>query len=551
MKTASYPAASDTSGKAAALGDKPTFAAAADKLGSKPNEQSRQSSAWTFWTKERDSTTSTNDTGNSSQGKLAVAGSPSESRPEAASVDVSDETTAGAIRPAKRGRPVSLETTEESPLRTDPSYSTPKMTPSHSPAPAKTKLTGPSVKQQLQKSLPANLLLPSFKNTYHLLESPSILQQIARLLHYHKQSPAQHVHLIRQPQRIKRALAIGIHGYFPAPLLRSVLGQPTGTSIRFATSAAEAIRKWTANQGYDCEIEKVALEGEGRIGERVDILWKLVLNWIDRIQKADFVLFACHSQGVPVTMILVAKLIEFGCLSSARVGVCAMAGVNLGPFPEYKSRLFSGSAGELFEFANPASAVAQRYVDALRIAVQHGVRVVYVGSIDDQLVSLESSTFSTVNHPYIYRAVFVDGRVHAPDFITHLVGFALKLRNLGFSDHGLIRELSAPLAGSLYSGEGHSRLYEDDIAYSLAVEHALETTSVGDVALQVQKYEVPAASNPFILPWSMRGLLEEDYVRTELSKEMTELLQQFDAWKPNSKVLKDVKFRLEAVKSKL
>lgn len=49
--------------------------------------------------------------------------------------------------------------------------------------------------------------------------------------------------------------------------------------------------------------------------------------------------------------------------------------------------------------------------------------------------------------------------------LTHLVGFALKLRNLGISDHGLIRELSSPLAGSLYGGEGHSRIYEDDSVY--------------------------------------------------------------------------------------
>lgn len=49
--------------------------------------------------------------------------------------------------------------------------------------------------------------------------------------------------------------------------------------------------------------------------------------------------------------------------------------------------------------------------------------------------------------------------------LTHLVGFALKLRNLGISDHGLIRELSSPLAGSLYSGEGHSKIYEDDAVY--------------------------------------------------------------------------------------
>ena len=58
-----------------------------------------------------------------------------------------------------------------------------------------------------------------------------------------------------------------------------------------------------------------------------------------------------------------------------------------------------------------------------------------------------------------------DRLVLTDDSIAHLVGFALKLRNLGVTDHGLIRELSAPLAGSLYSGEGHSRLYEDQQVY--------------------------------------------------------------------------------------
>lgn len=41
----------------------------------------------------------------------------------------------------------------------------------------------------------------------------------------------------------------------------------------------------------------------------------------------------------------------------------------------------------------------------------------------------------------------------------------MKLRNLGIPDHGLIRELSSPVAGSLYSGEGHSRLYDDSEVY--------------------------------------------------------------------------------------
>jgi hypothetical protein len=49
-----------------------------------------------------------------------------------------------------------------------------------------------------------------------------------------------------------------------------------------------------------------------------------ILNWIDHVRSADLVVIACHSQGVPVALMLVAKLIEFGVVTSARIGVCSM-----------------------------------------------------------------------------------------------------------------------------------------------------------------------------------------------------------------------------------
>jgi len=49
----------------------------------------------------------------------------------------------------------------------------------------------------------------------------------------------------------------------------------------------------------------------------------------------------------------------------------------------------------------------------------------------------------------------------------------------------------------------------------------------------------------------MRGLLEEEFVKRELGAEVEELLGMFEAWKPVGKQLKDVKFRLEGVRSKL
>ncbi|KAL1855452.1 hypothetical protein Plec18170_004172 [Paecilomyces lecythidis] len=505
-----------------------------------------RSSGWSFWYRDTSKDPGTQKTEEAQNGSVAEA----ESAATKQSKENQEPTQKGQKPPAKevvKGQP--KERGEPAPTAAVISVPEQPATPTKAKAPE-----GPASKQ-LQKAIP-NQVLPSFRDTFATQESPSLLQTISRqtlgrILHYSKESDKQHVYVTKDPPRIKKALAIGVHGYFPAPLIRTVLGQPTGTSVKFSNMAAKAIRQWTENHGYSCDVQKIALEGEGRIAERVDLLWKLLLNWIEDIRKADFVLVACHSQGVPVATILVSKLISFGCLNAQRVGICAMAGVNLGPFPDFKSRWISGSAGELFDFAHANSQVSRDYEAALESALNFGVRISYIGSIDDQLVSLESSLFSPASHPYIYRAAFVDGRVHAPSFLSHLVGFALKLRNLGIPDHGIIRELSSPLAGSLYAGEGHSRLYEDEAVYYLAIEFALETSNVNGAALRVQRPPQSPTPNPYILPFAMRGLLEEEYVRRELYQETMELLKQFDDWKPTSKVLKDVKFRLEGIRSKL
>ncbi|KAM3505505.1 hypothetical protein MY10362_002910 [Beauveria mimosiformis] len=551
-----------------------------------PAEQTREpppkaGSTWAFWSK---ATPNQNEKPSAQEaGEIAVMGEGSEAHPLPATQNsVSSESdnkekgkakdSKSTWRKSKRPRPVSLdEAASPSPAGSQlhlPEAGGGKS--DQSDAESRKSVTKPEVSKSTAESEttakhPPNLVLPTFASTYHMKENPSILQQITNLLLRTSQPPANHVFRVQETPKIKRALAIGVHGLFPATFLRPMMGQPTGTSLRFASLCADGIRRWADAHGCgDCAIEKVALEGEGRIGDRVENLWKLLLNWIDQIRQADLIVVACHSQGVPVGVMLLDKLIDLGIITDARIGVCAMAGVALGPFPDYKTSFLMGSAAELWDFGNPQSANSQRFEAALKRVLDYGARVTLIGSIDDQVVPMESAVYSPASHPYIYRAVFIDGRIHAPDFIAHLVGFALKLRNLGVSDHGLVRELSLALAGSLYSGEGHSRLYYDDAVYDLAIAHALETTDVPKhtAPCRVEHRTVPTATptgaapalaspNPYVLPWIMRGLLEEDFVKTELSAETEELLRQFDDWKPSNKALKDVKYRLEAVRSKL
>ncbi|KAF4458163.1 hypothetical protein F53441_14 [Fusarium austroafricanum] len=531
-------------------------------------------STWAFWSRE--SPKSKDSTPMPESGEVAIMGEGSQAHPRPmAECDVSPTkdrakgdikakdaqvtVRSGWMKKNKRARPQSMDLDPPSPSvsGTATPTSTAPATQDIDKAVAKAASSSPSISEsETSSKLSSNLLLPSFSSTYHMKENPSILKQLTQFLLRTQQAPPNHVFRVDNPIKIRKAIAIGIHGLFPATYLRPMIGQPTGTSLRFAALGAEAIRRWAESHGCnDCEIEKVALEGEGKIRDRVDNLWNLMLNWIDHIRSADFILIACHSQGVPVSIMLLEKLIDLGIITNAKVGVCAMAGVALGPFPDYKSGLLMGSAAELWEFGNPDSDNSKRFEKALKRVVDYGTRITFIGSIDDQVVPMESAIYSPANHPYIYRAVFIDRRVHAPDFIAHLVGFALKLRNLGVSDHGLIRELSVPLAGSLYSGAGHSRLYYEDAVYDLAVAHALETAPAGPApppcTISPPREGPLTSQNPYVLPWIMRGLLEEDFVRTELHTEADELLRQFDDWKPTNKALKDVKYRLEAIRSKL
>lgn len=46
--------------------------------------------------------------------------------------------------------------------------------------------------------------------------------------------------------------------------------------------------------------------------------------------------------------------------------------------------------------------------------------------------------------------MYIEGADYSPDFMSHLVVFALKLRNQGYDDHGLVVHLSDMIAGNVY-----------------------------------------------------------------------------------------------------
>lgn len=611
------------------------------------DEERPRSSGWAFWSKEPAPSA---DLTQKQVGELAVADTPSQSHPEAAQFNERREDrkseelllkqSSSLLRLKRGNKKKSKDLSGETTAAGTPDESQVQPTPTASGR--ETPVEAPAIAAEIDSDVPQpiqrgkktatqsrpNLILPSFRDTYPRASNPGYMDKltsyIGQTLHISGFEPprtAHHPFVNPAPPKIRKAIAIGVHGFFPAAFFHRFVGQPTGTSIRFANYAAASIKSWCAEHQPEIkglEVEKVSLEGEGYISSRVDTLWKLLLNWLSHLRSAEFILIACHSQGVPVSIQLIAKLLQLGCLGpNVRIGVCAMAGINLGPFTEYKSRFLAGSASELFEFGDSNSKVSVAYADALDICLWHGVRITYVASLDDQLVSLESALHAPVTHPYVSRTIFIDGRLHSSNFLIHLVVFAAKLRNLGVSDHGLLRELSGPLAGSIVGGEGHSRVYDDSAVYMQAIEFALESTDVlptpapskgrqasaaatpdnkrhsldGDrragqagypkniiaanhmrrgssssmslaatgIAPSTAPYGIPIGSaapaekNPFVLPWAVRGMLSEDLVKSDprLQQEVRELIEEFESWRPVSKGLKDVRWRLEGVRSLL
>ncbi|KAK4510522.1 60S ribosomal protein L33B [Mucor velutinosus] len=393
----------------------------------------------------------------------------------------------------------------------------------------------------------------------------------------------------------KSIVIIGVHGWFPMKLVRSMVGEPTGTSIKFCEQMTAAVKKYfegTHNITIpDESIVNIPLQWEGKVLERVEKLYSLIeLDYMKMIQDADIILWATHSQGTPVSAILLRKLIEEGIIQVNKQPICmlAMAGISHGPFPSLKGNLLvkyfeADAARELFDFMDSNSDISVQYREAMAYILQNEVKTVLVGSMQDQVVPLYSAIMSGISHPNILRAVYIDGHIYTKDdFLIRLITFALRLLNVGLSDHGFLIHISEVLAGNLYAWEGgHSTVYEELDVFMLPLQYLFETRPIGQfeilkpasmlsqkvsdardrakekvldkVKARLDPFQAKLRLNPFHLPWAMRGIWDDPRILEDntLSSELDTLQNLFDKWNPTSARLKEIKFRLEPLKARL
>ncbi|KAF9586455.1 hypothetical protein BGW38_004715 [Lunasporangiospora selenospora] len=381
----------------------------------------------------------------------------------------------------------------------------------------------------------------------------------------------------RDARGIQRVVIIGIHGWYPRKALRTVIGEPTGTSQKFCEEMDLALKDYLGQHNIHLDPERITqipLEGEGKVLDRVELLYQSLIHrnnrWRQALKEADLVLVATHSQGTPTSIMLVAHLIRDGILRvhendplMQTIGILAMAGISHGPFPFLKGNLImrffeADAAKELFEFMDSETSIARKYQEGLRVVLSSGVKITCVASLEDQVVPLYSAVMTSIHHPSITRALFINGSSYQDDFLINLISFSLRLRNAGVDDHGILVHLSEAIAGSLYYGDGHSTIYEEREVYLLALRSLLEppsriTTTKARSEPILHPFRAKQRLNPFYLPWGMRGLADDIKTRGDqvLIKELDRVRSLYNEWNPVSKVMKEIKFRLEPVRAKL
>ncbi|EPB85541.1 hypothetical protein HMPREF1544_07630 [Mucor circinelloides 1006PhL] len=382
----------------------------------------------------------------------------------------------------------------------------------------------------------------------------------------------------------KRIVVVGVHGWFPMKLVRSMIGEPTGTSIKFCEQMVSGVKLYFESEHQvtlpDDAITMVPLEGEGKVEDRVNQLYtKLIDNskWLEAVSSADVVLWATHSQGTPVSIMLLQRLLERGHIHVIRQSICvlAMAGISSGPFPALKGSLIvkyfeADAARELFEFMDSNSPISVKFRQSLAYVLKCGTKVVLTGSMQDQVVPLYSAIMSSVNHSSILRSIYIDGHIYSQDdFLINLIVFALRLRNSGLSDHDLLTHLSEVLAGSLYALEGgHSTIYEELEVYMTAIRYTFETAPFGKYtrrmspSLQPKKlalvedavlesFQAKQQQNPFYLPWALHAVCTDPLILADepLKEDLRHLLTLFEQWNPTSARLRELKFRLDPLRT--
>ena len=200
-------------------------------------QPTRQASgSWIFWSREKsaaETKTQKNGAPKEEVGELAVAHKASQSQPEPVKLQEEDmtQTSLTDSKTKKRERPMSSEQPVQGSSKRAATVKDEPDTRGPAETYAQQDLALKSAGERLAKAQAArrvqamnkylgNILLPEIHNTYKVAPVPSYWQQLSRIMGPGQASSRKHLSLSPSTPKLHKALAIGVHGYFPAPLIQ-------------------------------------------------------------------------------------------------------------------------------------------------------------------------------------------------------------------------------------------------------------------------------------------------------------------------------------------
>jgi hypothetical protein len=416
-------------------------------------------------------------------------------------------------------------------------------------------------RQELDK-IP-NLVLPNIDRNFRTITATTQLRLVFEemLLFKHLDS---HLYKLRAGQirrlkhKVKKVVIIGVHEFLPIKLNRGMIGETSGSSLTFVKAATKAMKQWLQHDNIDVDgydINTIAIEGMGKVNDRVEHGLKLLENWHDILQQADFVFWVSSSLGSVVATNLLARFLET--VPCKHVGFLTMAGLFQGPMTEFKSRLSTRPYTamenevnkEMVELQNPESDLSKQLVTSMNTLVKHNVKITFAGSINDQFVPVTSSLGNQYNHANIYRVLYVDKQHEIPDFIITLFEIILIMKNKGsFNDHNLLRDLCGRCSANSNKGGGHGKIFNETTIYTMAIKQSLETTDLPLYEHELKIHQERPNRNLYMLPWNIRGLLQ-DLVRLNNVRNfqlINKLHTECKKWQPTTKQWREIKLAFDA-----
>lgn len=370
----------------------------------------------------------------------------------------------------------------------------------------------------------------------------------------------------------KKALVVGIHSFLPHKLVQTFVAESTGTADELVTQGVLGMQRWGEEHGVEVDVDTMALDGYGKIFDRVNHCISLMEGY--DLAHYNFVVVVSNYQAVAISIHVLARLINAGYLARVdRVGMINIQGPCLGPVVGLDSKLSvkqnSGLENEilleLFDFQDPQTLQSKELARQLQILIEHNVKATFIGSLTDTLTPLYSSLCVHLSHPNVYRGVYIDGGMEQPDFLVTLMSLVLAVKNLGLNDHELLVELSGffteyanatkKIMDPKHRPNSWRKAYRNYEVYKLGLANSLSTSDLfTKQEMQEEGCDVRQwNSNEYHLPWCMRGFMEElsqlkkkDRQR-DTGQTVYQLLEEFRSWQPSQPDYKELRYCIEAL----